>query len=72
MLRAGFKSLNEFAAHIDEPAGYTGRMLQTTPKWRKNIGEEKARKIEAKCGKSKGWLDLVPGTSATKSSAGAL
>lgn len=72
MLRAGFKTLKEFAAHIGESDGYAGRMLMTTPKHRKNIGEEKARKIEAKCGKSRGWLDQLPGTSASKSAADAL
>jgi hypothetical protein len=67
MLRAEFKTLKAFAAHIGESAGYAGRMLLTTPKWRKNIGEGKARKIEAKCGKSKGWLDQPIGSASSKS-----
>jgi hypothetical protein len=57
LLRAEFATIAALAKAIDEPASYVSRMLQKVKKGRKNISEEKARKIEGLLGKDTYWLD---------------
>ena len=53
----GFETMTAFAQAIDEPLNYVSRLVQVRKAGRKNLGEGKAHKIEAKLGLPHGYMD---------------
>lgn len=52
-----YSSIVEFAVAIQESPSYTHRLVKLPNKWRKNLGDGKARKIELLLGLPEFWLD---------------
>ncbi len=57
LIEQQFAGIAEFARAIGEDLNYTCRLVKVQKSGRKNLGEGKARKIEAALGLPPGWLD---------------
>ena len=57
---------NVFANKVDTAASYISQIFAKDESKRRDIGDDLARKIEAACGKPRGWLDTLKKTSETQ------